>query len=466
MSVLHATWLPSDHPASAGGGLAVWGETAAAPAPARRGRKPKVSRHPFAADAAALNQALRSLPADAPATAVELTVALPSSNSHPLPSPEVLREVEDTTDAEPALAVWQVAGCLLPAGHALRWLVHLPERDQLPPGLALGADVRFWRLAARFALSLLARQRFVPNLVAETHTAGKARAGRQNALRAVWQPWLDDPADRARLAQLAAAMPPVCRAVQRAEDAASPPAPTALLADFLVTITDAHVRQWAAPTRKPTTSPGVRPELRWRNALLRSEAALDDAERNLASLATQVQEWLAQLQTEAGAFRLCFRLEAPETAASRPAARAWTLRYLLQAVDDLSLLVPAEQVWRARGKTLRYLDRRFDQPQERMLAGLGKASRLCEPIEASLHAARPEAAALTTDEAYTFLRETALLLEESGFGVLAPQWWGRRGAANRLGARLKLRPTQKQAPAGGTGLNLTAANYVFHFDRW
>jgi hypothetical protein len=35
--------------------------------------------------------------------------------------------------------------------------------------------------------------------------------------------------------------------------------------------------------------------------------------------------------------------------------------------------------------------------------------------------------------------------------VLAPQWWGRRGAANRLGARLKLRPTQKQAPAGGIG---------------
>jgi SNF2 family DNA or RNA helicase len=430
--------------------LAVWGETAAAPAPARRGRKPKVSRHPFAADAAALSQALRSLPADAPATPVELTVALPSSNSHPLPSPELLREVEDTADAEPALAAWQVAGCLLPAEHALRWLVHLPEREQLPPDLALGADVRFWRLAARFALSLLARQRFVPNLVAETHAAGKARAGRQNALRAVWQPWLDDPADRARLAQLATAMPPACRAVTLAE-AASPPTPTALLTSFLLTISDAHVRQWAAPARKPTTSSGVRPELRWRNALLRADALLDDAERNLAPLATQLQEWLAQLQTEAGAFRLCFRLEAPEEAAVRREARAWTLRYLLQAVPDLSLLVPAEQVWRARGKTLRHLDHRFDQPQERMLAGLGKASRLCAPIETSLHAARPEAAALTTDEAYIFLRETALLLEESGFGVLAPQWWGRRGAANRLGARLKLRPTQKQAPAGGIG---------------
>ncbi len=452
MFVLHATWLPADHPASPGAGLVTWGETAAASVPARRGRRPKVERHPFAAGADALNQVLHSLPVDVTATAVTLAVALPSRNNRPLPSPELLWEVEDAADGEAALAVWQVAGCVLSAEQTLRWLIHLPARDQLPPGLVLGADVRFWRLAARFALSLLARQRFVPGLLAAVPTTGAARQGRPVAYRAVWQPWLDDAADRARLTQLVAAMPPVCRAVKLAESAAALSAPTALLTDFLRTITDSHVRQWAAPGRKPTTSAGMRPELRWRNALLRADAALDDSEHTLRALTKQIQEWLAQLQTEAGAaFRLCFRLEAPEAGAVRREARAWTLRYLLQAVDDLSLLVPAEQVWRARGQTLAYLDRRFDQPQEHLLAGLGKASRLCAPVETSLHAARPEAAALTTEEAYTFLRETALLLEESGFGVLAPQWWGRRGAANRVGARLKLRPTHKQAPTGGVG---------------
>lgn len=452
MFVLHATWLPADHPASPSAGLAIWGETVAAPVAARRGRRPKVDRHPFAAGADALSQALRSLPVDVPATAAVLAVTMPSRNNRPLPSPELLWDVEDVDDAGAALAMWQVAGSLLSPEHALRWLIHLPARDQLQPGLTLGADVRFWQLAARFALGLLGRQRFVPGLLAAVQPPDATGRGRPGSYRAVWQPWLDDLADRARLIQLTRAMPPVCRAVKLAESAASLPAPTALLTDFLLTITDTHVRRWAAPGRKPTTSAGVRPELRWRNALLRADAALDDSERNLAPLARQIQEWLAQLQTEAGAaFRLCFRLEAPEDSAVRREVRAWTVRYLLQAVDDPSLLVPAEQVWRARGKTLRYLDRRFDQPQERMLAGLGKASRLCEPVEASLHAARPEAAALTTDEAYTFLRETALLLEESGFGVLAPQWWGRRGAANRLGARLKLRPTRKQAPTGGVG---------------
>ena len=460
MLVFHATWLPAAHHLSLNGFLALWGEAAPdTPPAARRGRRPKINQHPFAADAATLDQSLRSLPAGATlGSAALLHVALPSRGGQPLPSPELLIEVEDGADAGLGIATWQVAGRLLPPEQALRWLASLPERDRLPPAVALGADLRFWRLAARFQLSLLARQRFVPSLLADQPAAAGKGQGAQGSqsqatYRAAWQPWLDDPADRARLDQLAAAMPPVCRAVRLADDEAPLRGPAGLLSSFLYTVTDACVRQWGAPARKPTTSATVRPELRWRNALLRADAAaLEDSAHDLAPLTKQVHEWLAQLQAEAGAaFRLCFRLEAPETTVSRRDAHAWSLRYLLQATDDLSLLVPAEQVWRARGKTLRTLDRRFDQPQERMLAGLGKASRLFAPIEASLHAARPEAAALTTDDAYAFLRETSLLLEESGFGVLVPQWWGRRGAANRLGAQLKLRPKQTQAPAGGVG---------------
>ena len=68
-------------------------------------------------------------------------------------------------------------------------------------------------------------------------------------------------------------------------------------------------------------------------------------------------------------------------------------------------------MWRERGSTLRFLKRRFDQPQERLLAGLGQAARLCPPIEASLSEPRPEASALTAAEAHTFIREEAL-----GFG--------------------------------------------------
>ena len=118
---------------------------------------------------------------------------------------------------------------------------------------------------------------------------------------------------------------------------------------------------------------------------------------------------------------------------ARAGERPWRLEYLLQATDDPSLLVPVEDVWRHRGQTARFLTRRFDQPQERVLAALGRASRVFPPIEGSLRTARPEACALSTREAADLVRDKALLLKASGFGVLLP------GLDTRLNVRLRLR---------------------------
>ena len=154
-----------------------------------------MSQHPFAVDAATLDQSLRSLLAGATlGSAALLHVALPSRGGRPLPSPELLIEFEDGADAELGLATWQVAGRLLPPEQALHWLASLPERDRLPPAVALGADLRFWRLAARFQLSLLARQRYVPTLLADQPpAAGKGQAARGSqpgaTYQAAWQPW-------------------------------------------------------------------------------------------------------------------------------------------------------------------------------------------------------------------------------------------------------------------------------------
>ena len=121
-----------------------------------------------------------------------------------------------------------------------------------------------------------------------------------------------------------------------------------------------------------------------------------------------------------------------------PAERLhWTLRFYLQARDDLRLLIPAEHVWAAHSSQLRFGNRRVDRPQERLLAGLGAASRLFAPIERSLRTAQPGLAILTPAEAHQFLREAAPLLESNGFGVLLPEWWSLR-QRTRLGLRLRL----------------------------
>ncbi|MGE5594031.1 MAG: SNF2-related protein [Betaproteobacteria bacterium] len=125
---------------------------------------------------------------------------------------------------------------------------------------------------------------------------------------------------------------------------------------------------------------------------------------------------------------------------------------LRPAIDDPSLVVPATRVWREKGRVLEFLGRRFENPQERLLADLGRASRLFPAIEDTLKTARPEACYLTTAEAYSFLREVAPLLEESGFGVLVPPWWDHnRGKAARLGIHLKVRAPASASASPGAG---------------
>jgi SNF2 family DNA or RNA helicase len=198
----------------------------------------------------------------------------------------------------------------------------------------------------------------------------------------------------------------------------------------------------------------------WWEALFGSPV-VDAPPERLRVCHEQLRAWEeAGRRQGAETFRVCFRLDPPEIATQpspaygsddgaaaetwpprqteaspgrAPASATWHLRYLLQANDDPSLLVPAGEVWGQRGATARFLNRRLAAPQERLLAGLGRAARLFPPLEASLREARPVASALSTAQAHDFLREAAVVLQAAGFGVLVP------GLEARLRLRLRLR---------------------------
>jgi len=64
--------------------------------------------------------------------------------------------------------------------------------------------------------------------------------------------------------------------------------------------------------------------------------------------------------------------------------------------------------------------------------------------------ARPVAAELGTQQAYSFLKEAAPLLSESGFGVLIPPWWNKGVAKTQMGIKLIIKP--KREPKTGKGI--------------
>ncbi len=406
-TVYHGTWLPSEQR------FFLWGETTERTP--RRSRQAKAPAHPFRASTELLHERLadllssREVPAEA-----DKTIWLPTADGSPIPLRDLVAAGVEVPPGEPTLAPWRVRGLMLTIGQAMELLL-LPSSDA-------GADLRAWRLAALLVMELVAGQQVQPAL---------AREGQR--LRAYWQP-RPVPATATKIATLTRALPALTRAV--VEDPEAAPTPRSLMDSFVATAADFMVRDLAASDqtiaadfarwRQNPADPGSA----WLSALLRPDPILPIQGRAADELFKAWQEWTG-LEHIAGddSFRITFRIEPPADPNG-----SWGLSYHLQATDDPSLLVPAAQIWRERGRQFVYLDRRFAQPQERLLRGLAFAGRMVPAIERSLRARAPERAELSLSEAFHLLKDAAPLLEQSGFGVLAPSWWG---GAGRIKARAR-----------------------------
>ena len=451
MIVLHTHWQPPRTTTETGGVL-FWAETSIGFAPTwQRGRiaiNPKPKNHPFCARLEDLQIVLQAEGDEGTAT-----LRLPTSRTGPLPSPWLIHDWGLDQETQPFLARWLVKGLSLPPAKALPMLVRLPELAIENAQIVLGADAIYWNRATALVLETLATHKLVPVIVPAD--------GAGRVFHARWLPVLDGPKDAPRFTQLDNAMPPVCRAApilvkQKSQKTANPGdenneveeelSPRALLVTFLNTGCDALARQWGKIAAPRFLRSDDDPGYRWLEALFNDDPTVKAPLAPLQALANSHRLWMRNLHIAGDAtFRIAFRLEAPAESSTRP---DWHLHYLLQARDDPSLLISAGDVWKKTGSVLTKLGHRFAQPHEKLLAGLGYAGRLFPPVTESLKGKRPSLLALDTQEAYSFLREIAPLLEGAGFGVLVPPWWNKPGA--RLGLRLKMQKKQgKDAVAPG-----------------
>ncbi len=443
MQVLHTHWLMPRSPGKEGG-LFVWVETSACPQPKRDRRKKTTQLHSFALDYNGLVDFMRSIIPwhKRKFSPHSVTLWLPTNKFGPAPAPALLHDWE-RDNAPLELRTWRVKGIWLDARDGFRFLVALNDVDLM--GTKVGGDGRFLQHAINFTLEILAQQKLRPTLVAA-----------QGQYEARWQPILDNEQDARHLAQLAAAMPAICRADAANPDKTIPP--RAILDSFLNHMTDAAARDWGTQ-RELFLPTGQNPTENWLRALFASKPNVDGSTAQMQHLHNSYRAWVRTL-TIAGDkhVRVAFRLEAPPPQAKH---QNWQLHYLLQARDDASLIIPAAEVWRSRSDVLEALDRRFNRPQERLLTGLGYAGRFFPPIKQSLNRKSPEAVTLTTQEAFDFLRHCAPQLERSGFGLLTPPWWNKPGT--RLGLRLKLSGGKKGTADASTG-HMNLDNLVKY--RW
>ncbi|SCL62700.1 non-specific serine/threonine protein kinase [Micromonospora eburnea] len=229
-------------------------------------------------------------------------------------------------------------------------------------------------------------------------------------------------------------------------------APGELVAAALDALADAAARAALAdvPLHRGMRPGGPVP--RWLAALTGPERAFTAEPAALATLRTELDDW--QRDAAGGAVRAAFRLVEPDVdpVAELVEGGSWRVEFGLHPADEPGLVVDAAQVW--QGPTPALAGRGVD-PQETLLAELGRASRLWPELEDALRTATPEGLDLDADGAHRFLREGAPVLHAAGFGVLLPSWWRRSSA--RLGARLRARgrtaPGAVAATSGALGLD-------------
>ncbi len=453
MIVLHVGFLDNR--------LLLWGESppeaTAGPAPRSRpkakGMRSQAS--PFDAGATRLLSALESdgVPVRGKRARTETaSIWLPTVGNAPAPSSPLVADAPDAS-APSALSPWTVTVSPLSFEAAVALLCTAGEKQTLAPGVVVGRDLVFWAQAMRLAGALVARQRFLPGL-----------GSRSGQFRALWEPVVAGD-DRERVAALANDMPGVARALSP-EGTPTPPvaAPLSILTAFLAGMVD-HLVRVAGPQASiaplPSRQVGKRAGSfaslhdQWLHALRSTDGTMEGQAAALAELSAQIRDWRRPIAVSVSSpLRLCFRLEEPtdggeERQARRAATRdAWNVRYLLQPVDDPSLLIPAKDAWNPTGRKTSALSRWDGGIHEYLLSALGQAAGLCPHIERSLKTSQPGGYALDATGAHEFLTERAAALEQAGFGVMLPAWWTRKGTKVRLAVQARVKSPKMQGSGG------------------
>ena len=347
-----------------------------------------------------------------------------------------------TTSTVGEVALWEVPTVALLSPDALDYLLAAPEDvDAEVDWPIAGADLQVLRALAAFAVDLVRRGRVLPAV----RDAGEGRA------RATWSSVVTG-VDALWLRAVAAASPGSLTALGPA-DADHGAATLRAIAGALDALVDAAVRSRLAPRSRRRTAAS------FRSALVGSDPFFVSTPAALCSLDMALADWQREV-IQNGAVRACFRVIEPDGAVEAADAQ-WRVEFALQSTDEPSLVVDATQVWRAKG-ALRALARHVADPQETLLAELGRAVRLYPNIEGALRTAKPSSLTLDTESAHAFLSGAAPILLAAGFGVLLPGWW--TNPSMRVGAKLSVSTPAQPASAQKKTVIGTEALVDFRWD--
>jgi len=334
---------------------------------------------------------------------------------------------------------WEIAelfGVRLPLVETVRGLVRLDidEADKR----RISDSVRLWILASKLAVELVSRGHFVPLIDRLPNGRSYAR----------WAIAAMAPETRERIATLERAMPLAAHALLLEVGGHDGPrdgkqrrkgrrpvslettvwAGPALFRAFLDAVADAMCREVLPSTSRDRPRKDNRElapwELRWRYALTAADPTFELAGLAEQPLADEILRWAAPVSPrhDAGSsYSVCYQLERPGSAPEiADVPDAWFLRFMLQSNDTPHVIVSAQDVWDAGGRTVVVDGRSFRRGHEAVLESLAEVANIFPACARSLFLPKPYGTILTTEEAWDFISRVGPVLVRFGLGVRVP----------------------------------------------
>lgn len=436
MQYLHACYHPKE-PDS----LFFFGEDPVGPVQKKRGRKPKAPTsipHPHALSHPVLIRSFRSFdPGAQLSDTLQIVLNFPSRREGPLLSDE------PATGEDVIFSPVQVPALSVPLTDLHRLFPVMSERSE--GGITCRDSITFFRWLYGLSLEFISQELFIP-------AGGKDGFG-LGRWTGVYTPEMKE-----RVSRLSRAMPGIC--ASWTDQAYSP---DMIVHTFIDSCIHALIHESchnhplplhgrACSGSNPVTNLLYQLYGKSRPADSKGSGDIPDA------ISGPLTEWLSPLSEGDRARPLvtCIRLREPSESAS-----SFSLEFLVQARDDPSLVIPAEEIWKKRSKTISYLHHRFENPQDQMLRDLYVAGRIFSPVQDALRSRAPSGLDLESEQVYPFLSQAAPVLRQSGISVLLPSWWKDSSKKPRL--RLSVR-ARKEKGKRATGSGFFTRDTLLSFD--
>jgi SNF2 family DNA or RNA helicase len=453
MHILHGTWLPGDETQFENHGKFVfWVEHEAA----RKARK-SPDFHPFHLTGKPLNAFFSEvipLPREATALltspATPLWITLPSTGKQPLPSPELAHiqgsDLPDTFRWRP----WRVSALAAERPLPLLKEIHF-QAQYFADRVKLGGDLQFWYRFGRAVREVVTKHHYIPTIL--PYQAKTTRTPKNKhpdlAFTTSWRPL--SARYRELVTQYGEAMPGLCRAVSsKAVKTTKKSGPSVRNAVALLNHFCAQtLERLVADTPFPHKSFKEVDRTFISNAIAGSRATHNSRVSMTLETWQQWSRWrqrLEGLHQEEGVM-LCFRLQ--EAPGKKP--DQWYLKWLAASRKDPSLRLALSDYWTLKGPKKTAVTRSFGKGfTQQLLLQVGQAARMYPKLWDGLDTDEPTGVALDRNEALTFLREHAWVLENSGYRVIVPAWWTPQGRQRAL-LRLRASSPRSQDKDSATG---------------